>query len=153
MPATNQLAQLHERMFQAEARISGMFPWPQGQPCDGLMELFENVEEDRLPTKIQALFPTFPPAEVDGLFEMNSEAFEEFFAHSYRHGVIGWIGVVDVPVFKPVGKGDACSFSWGHYRQKVLFAATAEGLLKQACDHAESQWKAATLSFEGEPTR
>lgn len=134
---------IYERMFDASVRVEAAWPFPVSEPPEEIAKAFE-MNDDRMPPEIAALYERWPEEDRDSLFSGDgydfSEAFNQLCGDAFAKGVSGWLGVAATPVFTPTSNNSA-SFSWGHYRTKLLFAETADALLERAAEWAETEYK------------
>lgn len=137
---------IYERMFEASVRIENAWPFPVSPAPDSLAETLEFYDH-ALPPEIEALIKGWSDDEREELFSGMSgrfqDAYEELCAKAFRTQVSGWLAIAAVPVFTALDSGGGCSFSWGHYHTKLIFAAAADQLLIAACDWGEEHFRQA----------
>lgn len=151
-PAKQAEADIYQRLFDTSVRIEGMWPFPVAPAPEKLAEIFEYADEhEDFPEPLRSLVASVDERTRDDLYQGNAAdwelAFDELCAAAARKHISGWIAVAANPVMKAVGGG--VQYSWGHYRTKVMFAATADQLLRDAADWGDANFKAATVAEGG----
>lgn len=132
-----------ERIFDANVRVAGMWPFPFGEAPGELLEAFEY--DEALPDGLNDLVKSWDDEERSQLFDGDDaarEAWNELSAAGFRKRLTGWIVRVECPVFQKHGE-NGCSFSWGYLQMENLFAPTAEKALEAACEWAEQNYAVA----------
>lgn len=142
--------ELAERIFEANVRIAGMWPFPFGEAPIELLEAFDCSELSDMPEPLANLFASWDDEYKAELFDGNGhaaqEAWGELSAAGFRSQVAGWIVRAECPVFTKFGDA-GLSFSWGHYSTENLLAEDAEKALIAACEWAEKR----SSDAEGQP--
>lgn len=144
---------IYDRLFDATVRIEAAWPFPVHEPSEALARAFED-QSGRIPAEIESLIARWDDDERDALFSGEgadfNDAFEELAAKGFDQRLFGWIGIAATPIprFHPDGNG--ATFSWGHYRTKMIFAPSAESLLEHSVSWAEEHWEAARAKARGE---
>lgn len=132
---------IYTKMFDATVRIEAAWPFPVCEPPSQIADLFEDGE-DRLPKENKALVEHWDEEMLEVLYDGEgwefSDVYAELCAAAFRKGVKGWLGLAATPVFTPNKIGGA-SFSWGHYRTKLIFAPTSDALLEASVVWAEQE--------------
>ena len=137
------VAEIYEAMFEKNVRFENMWLFPCLPATNEQIEaLSEALEDGRLPPELASLFEPLDEDDRDTLSEGRWEArdlYDEICGSAFRSGLFGLIGEAATPVFSPSGATSA-TFSWGHYKTKLLFAPTSEALIQAALNWAEEEY-------------
>lgn len=142
---------IFEALWEHQVRIEAMWPFPTCTTPDDLANLFEDIDGEELLAPISNLLKLLDEDSREALADGHGfdrlMALEELNASAWRAGIHGWIAVAATPVLTPTTTG-GCSFSWGHYYTKILWAETADQILLDAAAWGEANFDK-VLNAEG----
>lgn len=125
------LAELHENLFRADARIGAMWPWPCHVPSDDLKDEFNFIQMRDVPEKLLPVFEALGELALDRLHDGDDDAFDELATSCCGRGLFGWLARVEFPHCTASSDTSATS-SWGHYHQILIFEQDANAVLATA---------------------
>jgi hypothetical protein len=135
---------MSEKLFEANVKMEGLWPFPFGEAPQSLLEKFEGQEE--LPPELAVLTKSWSEVEIEDLFDGDSttaeEAWSELAAAGHRAKLTGFIWMARWPRFAPHGEGSVV-FSWARTRGCFGFGATVDEAISAACKRAEVEYEAA----------
>lgn len=138
------------QMSDANVRIAAAWPFPMRDAGEQLLSAFE-FRKKQLPEPLAGLIRNWPADQQEELFsgEDAADAFESLCWAAMDAGIHGVIAIVDCPVFKGHSDGGV-SFSWGHYRHKLIFAGDMDQLVRAAADWGNQELAAARANAEAQ---
>jgi len=132
------------RLYDANTRIEAIWPLPNAEVPEWLMESFEAA--GKLPDGMQDLVRHWEDDDVEALFEGDCtrarDSWNEIFSRMFERGISGFVVQASVPVYKKTGERSV-SFSWGHTNVSSFFAPTADDAMRKAIDWAKSRYEKA----------
>jgi hypothetical protein len=152
------LTSLLGELSDNNVRIDGMWPIPQVEMPEAVIELFEL--DDELPSWLADLAKSLDDNQREALIgDGNSydrrEAWDTLFGDMSFRGQSGFVVAVSTPVLDYDEKLESASFSWGHYHTEKLFAADLASLQASAvtwadeCDERDKARKTKRLKAAG----
>lgn len=143
-PATERALKqpLSLRLFEANLRVEGIWPIPNGEVPEAMLEAFE-FEEDRLKPKLTDFTRGWSEDEIEALFGgddcLAREAWSELYSNLHNENRMLYVMLASNPVFTP-GKSGGCSFSWGHYQSEVFIAKSVDDCMEEALAWADARY-------------
>jgi hypothetical protein len=135
------------KLFDASCRIEGIWPIPNGEVPEAMLEAFEYG--DHLADKLAPYVAGWDENEIGELFEGQGEpastAWGELGCNLFNDGKQLFVVLAANPVFKR-SKGGGCHFSWGHYQTEIFIAETVESAMEEAIQWAEARYEAASAA-------
>lgn len=132
---------VHGRIAESHIRVGGF--WPLSGLTDQPPEIFvDAVECLKLPEPIASL------GQVDASEDCDEDlCWDLIVEEALARDMQGWFGLAHCPVFKPLD-GGGCSFSWGHYRQRLFFNEDLDALVDEMVGWGQSEWDKAIGEVE-----
>jgi hypothetical protein len=94
---------------------------------DCLPTALEDMLQDQDTDDLKRLFPGMPARVMETFDEGEPSEFVEWV---YRHKRLGFLVLFATPVMKHISEGH-CSYSWGHYGTRWVYADTLDDALQQ----------------------
>jgi hypothetical protein len=127
----------HSELIEHDARIGGI--WPLINVCPPSTTFLSGVEYKKLPEALKPLVKGWSDDEIEQLFEGDdhetAEAWAMLVEAAERHGMNGFLCVVEVPVYSKWAD-NSLSYSWGHYTLELLYGETVDEVLEAAKAYA-----------------
>lgn len=128
--------ELVDRLYENNVSIEGIWPFPFGHPSEEMMRAFEY--HDELPAPLAELTINWREEEVEELYDLGRDAWDELGAAGFRKGLTGYICKAWIPVYQEGG-----AFSWGHIQSKIFFGQSVGEVLDAACAWARTRYEGA----------
>lgn len=137
---TEHTLDLHELMAEATVRIDSAWLFPSVSAPESLAEALYGAE--KLPAELDHLVEGWGESERGDLFDGDgysfNVAFDELCCEAHNRGFRGWLAIAATPVFS-YSKDGSASYSWGHYHTEMVFAPTADDLMRKAAEWADAR--------------